>query len=497
MQALYTHLEQPFTQGPPKGISVQGLNTLFQGESSFEKLLKQTAYSQDLKAKEGPPEQTSVRILQTEERSRETAEPARAQDGKADSSSAEKNAVHNADKTAAKPATENERHSAADDVEKSALKESASEEHADGKSPLRADRSGKTSRLGSEKAGEAELAEKAAKTAQAQNKGEGGEEGAEALLAAADAAQTGKAAVLHSGNLEFDTAEKAETESVPDWEHEALAASFVQGADTRSLKAGRKEDAFSQKARENQEFSVQSAQNAQNVKREAYLSEIPSVIVRDERTKAPHSAEDKKQNLSASIRYDGKGSAQADLFLNAPDASKAGTAFPAAVKDGILSSRAPEQAQAQAQARFTSMLSAEIRANAADLVKAGSIVLRDGNKGTINLTLHPEELGNVKIRLQISDNILTGRITVASEEAYNAFKSNIAALTEAFASNGFDTAGFDLSWSGQNDGRHDGNADTRNPFAFRYDEQTAFAAEDNDSEALFRYDARPSVNLIA
>ena len=495
MQALYTHLEQPFTQGPPKGISVQGLNTLFQGESSFEKLLKQTAYSQDLKAKEGPPEQTSVRTLQTEERSRETAEPASAQESKADSPSAEKNAVHNAEKNAAEPAAENERHRAADEAEKSALKESVSEEHGDGKSSLRADRSGKTSHLGSEKAGEAELAEKAAKTAQAQNKGEGGEEGADALLAAADAAQTGKTAVLPGENLEFDTAEKAETESVPDWEHEALAASFVQGADTRSLKAGRKEDAFSQKARENQEFSVQSAQKAQNVKREAYLSEIPSVIVRDERTKAPHSAEDKKQNLSASIRYDGKGSAQADLFLNAPDASKAGTAFPAAVKDGILSSRAPEQAQAQA--RFTSMLSAEIRANAADLVKAGSIVLRDGNKGTINLTLHPEELGNVKIRLQISDNILTGRITVASEEAYNAFKSNIAALTEAFASNGFDTAGFDLSWSGQNDGRHDGNADTRNPFAFRYDEQTAFAAEDNDSEALFRYDARPSVNLIA
>ena len=495
MQALYTHLEQPFTQGPPKGISVQGLNTLFQGESSFEKLLKQTAYSQDLKAKEGPPEQTSVRILQTEERSRETAEPASTQDGKADSSSAEKNAVHNTEKNAAEPAAENERHSAADDAEKSALKESVSEEHADGKSPLRADRSGKTSRLGSGKAGEAELAEKAAKTAQAQNKGEGGEEGEDALLAAADAAQTGKTAVLRGENLEFDADEKAEAESVPDWEHEALAATFVQAADTRSLKAGRKEDALSQKARENHEFSVQSVQNVQNVKREAYLNEIPSVIVRDERTKAPHSVEDKKQSLSASIRYDGKGSAQADLFLNVPDASKAGTAFPAGVKDGILSSRAPEQAQAQA--RFTSMLSAEIRANAADLVKAGSIVLRDGNKGTINLTLHPEELGNVKIRLQISDNILTGRITVASEEAYNAFKSNIAALTEAFASNGFDTAGFDLSWSGQNDGRHDGNADTRNAFAFRYDEQTAFAVEDNDSEALFRYDARPSVNLIA
>ena len=149
------------------------------------------------------------------------------------------------------------------------------------------------------------------------------------------------------------------------------------------------------------------------------------------------------------------------------------------------------------RSQFASLLSDRIKNSADDFVKAGSIILRDGNRGSINLILHPEELGNVKIRLQISDNILTGRITVASEEAYNAFKSNIAALTEAFASNGFDTAGFDLSWSGQNDGRHDGNADTRNPFAFRYDEQTAFAAEDNDSEALFRYDARPSVNLIA
>ena len=58
MQALYTHLEQPFTQGPPKGISVQGLNTPFQGESSFQTLLKKEVFMQEFKAREGPPERS-------------------------------------------------------------------------------------------------------------------------------------------------------------------------------------------------------------------------------------------------------------------------------------------------------------------------------------------------------------------------------------------------------------------------------------------------------
>lgn len=102
---------------------------------------------------------------------------------------------------------------------------------------------------------------------------------------------------------------------------------------------------------------------------------------------------------------------------------------------------------AQQSLKFTSMLSEQIQQQATELVKAGTLVLQDGNKGTINLILHPEHLGNVKISLKVSENVLSGKIMVASEEAYNAFKANIAALKTAFNDQGFDTTNLDLSMS--------------------------------------------------
>ena len=74
------------------------------------------------------------------------------------------------------------------------------------------------------------------------------------------------------------------------------------------------------------------------------------------------------------------------------------------------------------------MLSNQIQNNATEFVKTGSIILRDNNSGTINLVLHPEELGNVKISLEMNDKLVSARITVASEEAYQAFKESISSL---------------------------------------------------------------------
>ncbi|ULQ59792.1 flagellar hook-length control protein FliK [Brucepastera parasyntrophica] len=110
---------------------------------------------------------------------------------------------------------------------------------------------------------------------------------------------------------------------------------------------------------------------------------------------------------------------------------------------------------------FSSMLSQELKANAADFVKAGSIILRNNDTGLIRLTLHPESLGNVKISLELSgDKKISGKIIVSSKEAYDAFNENLDGLSEAFVKGGFESAGFDLSWSGgegANYGRqHDG-----------------------------------------
>lgn len=107
------------------------------------------------------------------------------------------------------------------------------------------------------------------------------------------------------------------------------------------------------------------------------------------------------------------------------------------------------QAAAATGSDFQQMLSNAVQQNAPELVRAGSIVLRDGNSGTINLILKPESLGNVKISLSLSDKVVSGQITVASREAMEAFRENIEAIRQAFTESGFDTGSFDLNFSGQ------------------------------------------------
>lgn len=111
--------------------------------------------------------------------------------------------------------------------------------------------------------------------------------------------------------------------------------------------------------------------------------------------------------------------------------------------------------------RFQSMLSQEIKNSASDLVKTGSIILKDNNAGLINLILKPESLGDVKIRLQISDTLISAKILVDSKEALQAFKESLGTLKAAFEQGGFETGNFDLSWSGQGEsgqGKNEQNA---------------------------------------
>ncbi|MBQ7158619.1 MAG: flagellar hook-length control protein FliK [Treponema sp.] len=116
------------------------------------------------------------------------------------------------------------------------------------------------------------------------------------------------------------------------------------------------------------------------------------------------------------------------------------------VEQNITSSST--QSAAANGSNFQAMLTNAIQDNAPDFVKAGNIVLRDGNQGTIQLILRPETLGNVKITLSLSDKVITGQITVQSQEAYNAFKDSIDSLKAAFAQNGFEAQGFDLQFTG-------------------------------------------------
>jgi hypothetical protein len=131
-------------------------------------------------------------------------------------------------------------------------------------------------------------------------------------------------------------------------------------------------------------------------------------------------------------------------------------------KDIVLELRLPNQGQDSSQARttwevkagqaFEDLLARELHQNFNnDIVRHASVMLRDGNEGTIRLALKPESLGNVKIRPEMAENKITGFIVVESEEALRAFEREIASLEKAFLDSGFD--GADLEMSLAADGR--------------------------------------------
>lgn len=119
-------------------------------------------------------------------------------------------------------------------------------------------------------------------------------------------------------------------------------------------------------------------------------------------------------------------------------------------KQNILSSN--NQTAGASGSTFQQMLSQQIQFNAPDFVRAGNIVLQDNNSGSINMILKPENLGNVKINLHLSDNVITGQITVNSKEAFDAFKQNLETLKQAFQNSGFENANLSLSYADTSSG---------------------------------------------
>ncbi len=152
---------------------------------------------------------------------------------------------------------------------------------------------------------------------------------------------------------------------------------------------------------------------------------------------------------------------------------------------------------------FQQMLSNVVQQNAQEFVKAGNIVLKDGNSGTINLILRPESLGNVKISLSLSDKIVSGQITVASKEAFDAFRESIDAIRQAFTESGFDTGAFDLNFSNSGQEFAQGNEERgfneQERFANaekKYGDYAALDSLSSDSGSASNVDAH-SVSIVA
>lgn len=160
------------------------------------------------------------------------------------------------------------------------------------------------------------------------------------------------------------------------------------------------------------------------------------------------------------------------------------------------------QVAGSAGSNFQAMLANQIQENAGEIVKAGNIVLKDNDVGSIKLILHPESFGNVKIDLQVNEKNISGKIIVATQEAFNAFKETAENLKQAFVQSGFESAGLELSLANQNfAGNHSGE-NQNNPaaeFAMRkvYGEINGFAEENFPEIENIENSAMNSINIVA
>ncbi|HDQ14857.1 MAG TPA: flagellar hook-length control protein FliK [Sediminispirochaeta sp.] len=80
-----------------------------------------------------------------------------------------------------------------------------------------------------------------------------------------------------------------------------------------------------------------------------------------------------------------------------------------------------------------------------DIVKRGSIVVKDNGAGEIKLDLKPAELGQVRIRLSLENNNIAGRIFVENSSVKEAFDQNLQQLYRAFKEQGFDGASLNVT----------------------------------------------------
>jgi hypothetical protein len=149
---------------------------------------------------------------------------------------------------------------------------------------------------------------------------------------------------------------------------------------------------------------------------------------------------------------------------------------------------------------FRDALAQELRgALGQDIVRHASMILKDGGEGLIRLSLKPESLGNVKIRLELSENKIAGHIIVENNEALRAFERELPVLEAAFKDSGFDSAALELAQNGAGGEGGQRNREDAGPF---YSERLAASSYDTlsdyratASEALIRADAR--VNMLA
>lgn len=84
-----------------------------------------------------------------------------------------------------------------------------------------------------------------------------------------------------------------------------------------------------------------------------------------------------------------------------------------------------------------------------EIVRQVKVVLNRADAGEIRISLRPEHLGRVRVRIRMEENRLSGRIFVESAAAREAFRSALDGLQTKLVESGFGAADLELAWDEQ------------------------------------------------
>lgn len=87
-----------------------------------------------------------------------------------------------------------------------------------------------------------------------------------------------------------------------------------------------------------------------------------------------------------------------------------------------------------------------------EIVRTARMVVRGNDTGEIRLHLKPENLGNVRIVLQMQEGHIAGRIIVENSSVREVFEQNLASLIEAFNASGLETGTLDVALANPGNG---------------------------------------------
>ena len=118
------------------------------------------------------------------------------------------------------------------------------------------------------------------------------------------------------------------------------------------------------------------------------------------------------------------------------------------IKAEPLTGDKPETSVKSLTAQQTAVLEKLKNDGNSEIVRQTKMILNDNNSGELRMVLKPERLGFVRIKLNLDDNNIVGRIIVDNNSIKEIFENNMENLLRNFRESGFSSASLEVSVGG-------------------------------------------------